>query len=327
MDSERDNPFTPPPMNFAIEDLAFHPRLNLSQEGREASNGPELESESSEEEEGEEEESVGAPGYQIGEEGIDRLVEKFRRCFGKEGTIMNCDGDIGRVIAQTVWDEKDRRDHKEQRITELKMKFVEEDGYKVCVPCRQHAIPALIPKHLRKRHKGNFAVLIRSSAKNHSVLRSMNRNERNPLHKWCCEQWELSQAQEKNDKQDSIEAARNMIINVLLVLKDPEKSSNDFVKMCNADELKGLKVPTVNDGRQQFFALRDDIYEKYKAIMCFIFESVNVIGVTLDKVTLNKKSYTVIVTYYINEDGKMKTVLNDVFPMRSTDGSGEATAK
>ena len=37
MDSEReDNPFTPPPMNFAIEDLAFHPRLNLSQEGREA---------------------------------------------------------------------------------------------------------------------------------------------------------------------------------------------------------------------------------------------------------------------------------------------------
>ena len=118
-----------------------------------------------------------------------------------------------------------------------------------------------------------------------------------------------------------------MIINVLLVLKDPEKSSNDFVKMCNADELKGLKVPTVNDGRQQYFALRDDIYEKYKAIMCFIFESVNVIGVTLDKVTLNKKSYTVIVTYYINEDGKMKTVLNDVFPMRSTDGSGEATAK
>ena len=118
----------------------------------------------------------------------------------------------------------------------------------------------------------------------------------NPLNKWCCEQWELSQAQEKKDKEDSIDAARNMIINVLLVLKDPEKSSNDFVKMCNADELKGLKVPTVNDGRQQFFALRDDIYEKYKAIMCFIFESVNVIGVTLDKVTLNKKSYTVIVT-------------------------------
>ena len=89
----------------------------------------------------------------------------------------------------------------------------------------------------------------------------MQRHERNPLHRWCYEQWKLSQAQEKKDKEDSTEAARNMIINVLLVLKDPEKSSNDFVKMCNADELKGLKVPTVNDGRQQFFALRDTFHD------------------------------------------------------------------
>ena len=55
--------------------------------------------------------------------------------------------------------------------------------------------------------------------------------------------------------------------------------------------------------------------------MCSIFSNVGV-GVTLDKVTLNRKSYTDIVTYYMNEEGKMKTILNEVFPMRSTDGTG-----
>ena len=29
----------------------------------------------------------------------------------------------------------------------------------------------------------------------------------------------------------------------------------------------------------------------------------------------------------MNEEGKIKTVLNDVFPMRNTDGTEEATSK
>ena len=43
-----------------------------------------------------------------------------------------------------------------------------------------------------------------------------------------------------------------MITNSMLVIKDPEKSSTDFVKHQKADELKGLKAATINDERQQF---------------------------------------------------------------------------
>ena len=35
---------------------------------------------------------------------------------------------------------------------------------------------------------------------------------------------------------------------------------------------------------------------------------------------------SLIFHYYMNEEGKIKTVLNDVFPMRNTDGTGEATS-
>ena len=67
-------------------------------------------------------------------------------------------------------------------------------------------------------------------------------------------------------------------MNALLVLKDAEKSSVDFVKLCNLDQLKGLQVPTINDGRQNFFEIRDEIFNKLTAAVQESFKDVSIIG-------------------------------------------------
>ena len=116
-------------------------------------------------------------------------------------------------------------------------------------------------------------------------------------------------------------------MNAIIVMKDAEKSSNDFVKLNNLDNLKGLKTATINDGRENFFLLRDLVHNKISLNIGELFQTVQVFGCTLDKVTLNKKSYTVILSYYFSREGKIKWLLNDLYPMRCDDGSGEATAE
>ena len=99
------------------------------------------------------------------------------------------------------------------------------------------------------------------------------------------------------------------------------------MKLNDLDIIKGLKGATINDGRPNFFMLRDMVFEKLSVKIAEAMKSTHVLGATLDKVTLNKIPYTVVLTYFFDKSGQIKWLLNDIYPNKSTDGSGEAVAK
>ena len=90
VDSESNVVVSPPPL---------HPESEDDEDERERSNSPEVESSE----------------YKIDKNFEDRIVQKIIQQFGKEGQITNCDGNLSRVISKAVWDEKERRDHKEKK--------------------------------------------------------------------------------------------------------------------------------------------------------------------------------------------------------------------
>ena len=55
---------------------------------------------------------------------------------------------------------------------------------------------------------------------------------------------------------------------------------------------------TKNDGAEQFFYFRDLVYEKLKQLIKDIFTSVQSASFSLDKVTVQKIPYTVLVSYF-----------------------------
>ena len=90
---------------------------------------------------------------------------------------------------------------------------------------------------------------------------------------------------------------------------------------------KILVSKTKNDSHSEFFKLRNVIFDivsdKTKK---FFAEKVRDIAVTLDKVTVNSTSYTVIMTYFFS-DGKIYCILNKLQSLSTADYDSEGTAK
>ena len=72
----------------------------------------------------------------------------------------------------------------------------------------------------------------------------------------------------KKEKEEQIEknrkAATMIVTNAIHCLKDATATSKDFVRLNNKDqlcELIGNKFAFKNDGRQNYFILRDKVFE------------------------------------------------------------------
>ena len=77
----------------------------------------------------------------------------------------------------------------------------------------------------------------------------------------------------------------DLVTNVVYCLKNSE-SSVEFVKLCNKDELnEDVTFATKNDGQEKFFELREVVFEKLTKEVVDIISNVDIISVTLDKVT------------------------------------------
>ena len=85
-------------------------------------------------------------------------------------------------------------------------------------------------------------------------------------------------------------------------------------------------IATKDDSKNEFFRLKniifDSVTEKNKL---FFKENVQNISVTLDKVTVKRRSYTVIMTYFFF-DGKIHVILNKLQKLSTNEYDGRGTA-
>ena len=81
-----------------------------------------------------------------------------------------------------------------------------------------------------------------------------------------------------------------------------------------------------NDSRSEFFRLRNLVFDALtEKTQLFFAKKVQDIAVTLDKVTTQRTSFTVICTYFFSE-GKIHVILNKLQKLTTKDYNGIGTA-
>ena len=194
----------------------------------------------------------------------------------------------------------------------------------ICSDCLSYAHHQSLPPALKSSRKGSVGVVKKDQDPKH-LKESIKKHENSSLHIWCHKKAERSRENLESERRNNLKAANMIVTNVLYCLKNSE-SSVSFVKLCDKDELnEDITFATKNDGQEVFFQLRDVVFEKLTDQLVETLHNVNLLTVTLDKVTCVNVSYTVIVSYFFWE-GRVRCVLNELKVMSSVDGDGEGSA-
>ena len=148
------------------------------------------------------------------------------------------------------------------------------------------------------------------------------------LHKWCVKKAEDNKKVRKEYDEENHDVGYN-VIRAFLKCARRGLSAADFQD--NIDFLHlipGLQKSQKNDSAARFFELRGDTFEVMTESVQNMFkdeEGITEISVTLDKVTVQHRSFTVLLTLFF-VDGKIYCVLNDLLTMKEDDYDARGTA-
>ena len=207
--------------------------------------------------------------------------------------------------------------------------WIEDNQFWICNACLFHSNSKKVPTALLVGKKGNFGYVSKSGKNSHS---NRIRHCAKPLHVWCVQAFqEAKEEKVKNDVKNKL-AGKKIIRNALLCFKR-SLGFETFLALNEKDFLaerdKGneiFSIATRNDSRSQFFDLRSDVFELLSKKTKQFFNEIQDIAVTLDKVTAQRNSYTVIMTYFFSS-GKLYVILNKLQKLSTKDYNAEGTAK
>ena len=190
-----------------------------------------------------------------------------------------------------------------------------------CKSCFKYKDSIDLPDNLKKYIKGNVGVFSKSQAK-WNIKKSIKVHMLTSIHYWCQDKFENDLLQQKKQERINLEAGIKIHNNALYCLKKGF-SSMDFIDL-NSKDASSTKA-TKNDSKNEFFILRN-IYHK---ILCEkvhqLFENVEEFSCTLDKVTVDRQSFTVLLCFFFS-DGEIKCFLNKVVKMESNMYDSKGTA-
>lgn len=250
------------------------------------------------------------------------IVDLFsnKREFESEGY------NLSKVIAKRTAEIIKQREETQKALEEAESNYEEQGEFIVCKSCRSQALSTNCPSNLRKTPKASIGIF--NCARPRDTRRCMTEHLSHPFHVWAVRE-EKREKKEKDEMKERNRKAGEMIVtNAIHCFKDASSTSVDFVRLNNKDQLNeniGDTFAFKNDGRQNYFYLRDVAFEKLGNTVKKMVSKAHVISVTLDKVTVGSTSYMVILTYFFN-DGRIHAVLNEIHPMKSKELSGEGTA-
>ena len=216
--------------------------------------------------------------------------------------------------------------------TEPKGDWITTEAHLICKSCIRYAKSDEVPQKLKSLHRGNFGFIERSGTSdgvhraNFHATSAKKKHESNDLHIWCSQKQAEVKASYIDSEVKSRQAGMLVVRNALLCLKRG-LSSEDFVSMNDKDNMsENLNTATKNDSAFHFFDIRNVAYEKLLEMIKTIFRHIDSFTVTLDKVTVGRISYTVVLTYFFFE-GRIYVILNKLVHLTTKDYDGEGTAK
>ena len=233
-----------------------------------------------------------------------------------------------------------KKEEKEDRENEKKKREgVWEEGmeFLICKPCSENSQSSNIPQELYKHKSGRGGAtngVIGKSSENGenrlpSVLNAMmKRHCEGSLHKWCVREANRVKHVVKTSEELNREAGLAVILTYLKTARRGGSASDFLHDIDFTHLLPGITKSTKNNSRNVFFDLRADTFEVVTTVMQELFRSdkVTELSCTLDKVTVQHRSYTVLITFFFNE-GKIYCFLNSLVKMAEDEYDASGTAK
>ena len=155
----------------------------------------------------------------------------------------------------------------------------------------------------------------------------MRRHCDNSLHKWCARKAEEEKIVNKTFEEENKTVAFNVI---RAYLKNARRGlgSADFQADIDFQHLTpGVPKSQKNDSSSTFFQLRDDTFEVPTGEVHNLFKGdlITELSVTLDKVTIQHRTFTVLLCFFFYE-GSIYCLLNDLLKMEDDDYDAPRTA-
>jgi hypothetical protein len=222
---------------------------------------------------------------------------------------------------------------------EVKETWSEGDTMMICRPCTRYSAKDDVPLKLSRKRRGNFGMIEKKGADGkprlkRDILRAVKEHSVNELHTYCCIREKDEEDNEADFEKENKAAGRVTIRNIIKTLKRGG-SSVDFQADNNLFHLESnyqdIVVATKNDSSESFFKVRDVVFDVVSEKVKAWFSArgpgeVEEVSVTLDKVTVQRTSYTVLLTYFFR-DGVIYILLNKLMVMKVDEYDSEGTAR
>ena len=262
----------------------------------------------------------------------ERMVERMAKGVSMKKEDLE---ELSEKIAQKVFKLKEEKEELEKVKEARKEGWEEGSEFIICKSCSDHSNSEAIPKELLKsiRGKGAGCGVISKVAQNGELRPRWRVNEAMvkhcelDIHKWCARE----AVKVKEAKKTTEEVNREVGITVILTyLKTARRggSATDFLDNIDFTHLlPGVKKSTKNNSRQAFFDLRADTMAVVDSKVKELFrDKVTEFSCTLDKVTVQRRSFTVLLTFFFL-DGRIYCLLNGLISMKEDEYDSGGTAK
>lgn len=187
-----------------------------------------------------------------------------------------------------------------------------------------------MPKGLRNHFKGSYGTFLKPDSLNSKTKKErrkrIHEHVRGELHVWAATQEKEEIKKEEIFNEKNIKAAEIIVTTAIQSLLELD-GSLQFVRLNNMlQTLFGDEFPTKNDGRENFFVIRDLVFVKLSDKIKEKFQSVESACFSLDKVTVRRTPFTVLMTYFFFE-GRIHVLLNSVHKMMESEYDGPGCAE
>ena len=255
----------------------------------------------------------GEKGKSLTDEDLEALAEKMARKVVKKQEEKKIQ-DKEKIKTEKVWEEgKD---------------------FLVCKPCSTYGAGADVPQEFNKSKRGLNGGLVGKRTANGEQraewdLRAVqSRHCESNLHKWCVRRADTVEINKQTFDEGNEEVGKNVIRAFLKNIRRGLGSEDFLADVDLLHNVPGVPKSQKNNSRSTFFELRNDVFEVVTASVQEFFRSgeISEISVTLDKVTVQHRSYTVVITFFFYM-GSLYCLLNELLRMKEGEYDARGTVE
>ena len=267
------------------------------------------------------------PNILMSEEFLARFVGALNVATDSLSEKIDCER-IADLVTQKLKGDMEESEIETFEISDCFQETSDEKLY--CVPCFNQTSSLLFPSHLKPGIKGNHGIFNKPNDPKYKTNKERKKrlldHTRSEVHCWCINQEKNATTQLDAEAEMNRRCAEILVTNAYECLKDLDGSEKFCRENNKLETLIPSEYPTKNDGRQMFFSIREIVFEKLTLKIREKFKSVKSACFTLDKVTVRRTPFTVIMTYFFH-DGRIHVLLNSIHKMKFEEYDGKGSAK